>query len=221
MSKPRVLNLTLTDGISVTEHASVVKQRDQKIVGYAESERDGIVSRADQLESGDIESHIAGPSPKGEVDTLKVGQTLVNAMNLMGASWGPVALGSEPADCEAADLADSSVKLHVQVVRAIADPAHWRTLSCQGRIDLELSAEAAAGQLLDAIRSKADRYPPAVRSTLVLALDANRLPQMVLSEVRAAASSRASETCKSVGFREVWVVGPTHELTYRLDDGVA
>lgn len=70
MTDPRIFTVVQDDAISVIDHASVVKKRDQTVVGYAESERDGLLSGADQLDSGDVAGRLSGEPRRGESDTL-------------------------------------------------------------------------------------------------------------------------------------------------------
>jgi hypothetical protein len=190
--------------------------RDQAVVGYAESERDGVLVSADQLDSGDVAGRISGEPRRGESDTLAVAQILVAALNAEGATWGAVMLSDDPADCEAACTADPLKRLLIQVVRATTDAEHWRRLARDGFATRANSAELFATQLCEAIHHKSMRYAAASRAALVLALDANRLPEFVLSSVREIAGGRTREARVAAGFADVWVVGPTPEVSYRL-----
>lgn len=218
MTEPREIHVVLTDGVSIADHASLVKKRGDEVVGYAESERDGLLTRADQLNSGYVCGHISGNPPQGEKDTLAAAQILVTALNAAGATWGPVVLSCDPADCETVCTANPTRRLLIQVVRATIDADYWRRLAADGAATRTESVEFLAAHLNEAIRHKTRKYPSSTRANLVLALDASRLPDLALSRVRGVAAESTREARAAAGFSDVWVVGPTPELTYRLSD---
>jgi hypothetical protein len=195
------------------EHASVVKFTGDRIAGFAESERQNVKSAADEIGS-QIEARLMGKPPQGENDTVIAATILINALNRRGTSWGAVTTAAEPADCEASD--SNGRKLQIQVVRASGHGEVWRQLGAVGEAEVISEVAVLVRELKAAIRKKALRYPPAVQSGLVLALDANKLPAFVLSSVREAAVEHLRALCMSTAFSSVWVVGPTAELTYAL-----
>jgi len=104
-------------------------------------------------------------------------------------------------------------------VHAIASQPFWCELNTQKTISRELAPEEAISEIRTAIQSKADdaRIPPALRPTLILALDATRLPGLafdaIVREFRASSMTWAA----SHGFLAVWLVGPIPRLVFRLD----
>jgi hypothetical protein len=218
MTEPRLIRRAVDDTVVATDHASVVKMQDDAVVGYAESKRDGLLIGADELESGEVSGRISGDPPRGEDDTLVAANILVAALNAEGANWGAVTLSSDPADCEASSATDPPKRLLIQVVRATTDNEYWRRLARDGSATRAQSAELFATQLNDAIIHKATRYSVAARARLLLALDANRLPEFALTSVRQIAGHRTRDARLAAGFADVWVVGPTAELSYRLSD---
>lgn len=216
MSEPRKIEVSVEETISLSEHASVLKLQDDKIVGYAESERDGLRIDADQLSHEFVSSSLSGAPPTGEADTLHVGRTLVAALNTDGSTWGEVILGSNEVDCSAKCLVNSSHELLIQVIRADPTPEFWRKLAVEGTVRHNRTAEELAEVMLAAIRTKSLRYPSAIKKMVTLALDANRIPAMTLTVVRAPVMALTHNDCAASGFKEIWVVGPTIELTYCL-----
>lgn len=108
--------------------------------------------------------------------------------------------------------------LEIQVTQAANDGGFWADLSRSGRGSSAGSTAEVARQLWNAIGKKAKKTPPAQRSRLTLALDASlsaaqALPP-VLSQFRPAYSREAA----ALGFREMWIVGPTADLCARLDE---
>jgi hypothetical protein len=161
---------------------------------------------------------LSGSSPQGEEDTERACQVLADHLNGDGARW-VVKRGAEPADCDLVDAGDPRTKLSVQLVRAIVSSSLWRELNTQKTASRVLAPKEAISEIRAAIQSKADdaRIPTALRSTLILALDATRLPGLafdaIVQEFRASSMTWAA----SHGFLAVWLVGPIPRLVSRLD----
>jgi hypothetical protein len=195
------------------EHASVVKFTGDRVAGYAESERQHVKSAADET-GGSIDMYLTGVSPQGEKDSLLAATILITALNGRGASWGGATLADDPADCEASD--PSGRKIWIQVVRATGSATVWQQLGAVGTAETSSRITDLVSELAAAIEKKSKRYAPAVKSKLVLALDANRVPGFVLDSVRETAIKQLQLLCRSSAFSSVWVVGPTAELSYAL-----
>lgn len=88
----------------------------------------------------------------------------------------------------------------------------------RGELGEQFLAEAAAGRLKEAIEHKtgSDGIPPKGRTALVLALDAGRVPALAFEEVANRFRDLHGEWAVSLGFKEVWVVGPDPRLIHRL-----
>lgn len=195
----------------MSEHASVVKFTGDRVAGFVESERQNVKSAADEVGS-QIETQLIGEPPQGENDTLIAATILIGALNARGATWGAVKTTAEPVDCEAKD--SNGRTLRMQVVRASRAP--WRDLANVGKVNVQSEIDDLVNELETAIKNKAAHYPPAIQAGLILALDANRLPAFILSNVREAAIARLQSVCEKLAFASVWVVGPTCELTYGI-----
>jgi hypothetical protein len=125
---------------------------------------------------------------------------------------------TDDTDCEAESAArPGGGLLRIQVVRAIADPVVWRTLSEARTLAASHTAEQVADWMADSVKRKRDQIPPRQRGELVLALDAIRLPVCAFDSVVSSVRERHGAFLESTGFQSVWVVGPTEELTKRLD----
>lgn len=218
MSGPedRAVEKSCSDGARFSEHIAVVKRCDERVIGFSESEREGRTSAADQEPDGTISWRLSGSSPQGEEDTLTACRILVKAMNAAGSSWSEPVVGSEPADCEASDLHDPANRIQIQVVRAIPTPDIWRELNTTHTLSRPATQPRDLVQpVRDAIQSKLG-IPASLRARLVLALDAKRIPAMGLHDVGTLLRTELAEWLEQIRFREVWVVGPTVDLTFRL-----
>jgi hypothetical protein len=205
----------------VSDHASARKLNDQRgEVGYAASERAGLKSSTDRQEDGSYATHLAGRPVRGEGDTLYAARILVDTMNLRANEWQ--APKEAPAnlmhvDCVVEHHSVGREPLHIQVVRAITDEELYQTLA---RDRVHASSATPPGltlQLAASIRLKEMRIEdPTQRALIVLLLDANRLPQFSMTEVKTAVLTSLVQLCAASGFKEVWLVGPTTEHTYRI-----
>jgi hypothetical protein len=169
---------------------------------------------ADLLGDGSVESSIQGQSPRGEEDTRRVCEILIERLNQDGKRW----VLSEPPkektreegiDCTARDGQET---LKIQVTR-IGTQEFWKTLGDMGRVSIPTTAGLCADALRVAIEHKA---VVASRHTL-LALNAINTPQHAFVSVIESFRLRHGSWAAGVGFQEIWVVGPIPDLTARLD----
>jgi hypothetical protein len=204
--------------LSFSEHTALTKFRDDKVVGFRESDRDGLQAGADLESTGMVRSELIGKPRQNEADTLHVCQILVSAINDRGAAWSsPSIVLNDSADCEASSRTKKGT-LRVQVVRAVSDSSVWRQLARESAWTDARPPDRLVDELEQSIKSKLVAYGSDDRATLILALDANRLPAMMISEVRERAVERLAQTCRISGFAAVWVVGPSLESTYPLHE---
>jgi DNA-directed RNA polymerase subunit RPC12/RpoP len=219
-SKQQDINITVADGINVSDHMTAVGKKDDKTVGFRESERNGRIASADQNENGSLSYSLTGSSPQGEEDTLSTCKNLVQALNEAGWNWAQPQKGEGVEDCTTLDKSDQRNKLRIQVVRAITDENLWRRLSLEGGIEeSSISKDELLAQLKSSIERKSDdrKIPASIRSNLLLALDATRLPVLSFEGVIEEYVARFGSWTRSLGFQGVWLVGPISSLTWRLD----
>ena len=207
---------TVSEHSHFSDHVAVMKKTvDDHVVGFSESERGGITTSSDQQPDGRVSLVVSGLSPQGEEDSLPACRILIQAMNQAGASWSQPVESIEPdADCEATDSL-TAVRLKIQVVRAIEDPILWKALNQQGAIERMIEPADFVSLVRTAITKKL-KYPVAQRARLILALDANRLPAMTTYDVLTKIRTELKDWLPSIGFQEIWLVGPLADLTFRL-----
>jgi hypothetical protein len=216
MSEPRKIEVTIEENFYLSEHASVVKIQDGTIAGYAESKRNGLQVDADQVGHDSILGNLKGVSPAGESETMYVCRVLVEALNSQGGGWGEVSPGRDEVDGSAKCVKDSGNELRIQVIRADPTPERWKQLADDGAVHISCRAEELAYPILESIRRKSVGYPISIKAGITLALDATRIPAMTLTVARTRIRELTRHDCIASGFKSVWVVGPTHELTYSL-----
>ncbi len=203
--------------MSVSEHASVVKLENDSVVGYIESERDGLKISADAARNESVEYSLTGAAPQGEEDTLTASCILIKALNAIGANWRDPVVGEEPADCSAEDFFNGKLRLDIQVVRAISSPELWKELNTLGSVSEVINLNNLTAELRKSLLLKEKKIPPSSRNELVLALDGNRMPSIALTFIKNHVISNLSHFARSLGYKQVWIIGPTPDLSYRLD----
>jgi hypothetical protein len=184
-------------------------------VAFRESERNGCATSADE-ENGEIKTALVGTSRQGEADTLTVCNNLVTKL---GKPWGEPVIWKEQnsdIDCVSMNTTDERDSLFIQVVRAIVDENWWHLLANSGSNTMSGTADEFANALLCAIRKKADRTPVQQRANLVLAIDASRLAGLSQDSVITRVREKYGTTLSEMGFRQIWLVGPTISRTHQL-----
>lgn len=157
---------------------------------------------------------IAGPTPRGEEGACETAQLLVERLRQGGETWDdPVEVDDQDVDCWARS---GDRVLSIQVTRVLG-VRFWRSLGREGKASEDRTADQAVDELMAAIAAKARRLPSVQRAVLVLALDARDTPAFALRGVVSRFHERHGQKVTTLGFRGVWVVGPTVDLVARLD----
>ena len=165
-----------------------------------------------------------GNRPQNEDDVLQVCRSLRAALQREGEAWGPFSLWPSSQDnVDAFARNDAEAVLRVQVTRVEREAWDALAKAKDHQATLQRSVVKLAAAIQAAVDSKGDPspqrrkgIPPAERSKLLLALDAIRSPGYVHDTVVAAFLANHREWATSLGFRAIWLVGPTAALTRRL-----
>lgn len=178
---------------------------------------DGTVSRATRNDDGSFSRTMQGPPARGEADTIASLRRLIQFLNKRGAKWSdPVPVLPDETSTDAI-ATDGEHTLRMQHVRADTDSAIYEALAKVGLSNAQLVPEELATRLGRAIAHKVAAIPVLqVRASLVLVLDAGRLPDLCMSDVKAAALQVLPKRCAESGFQQIYVVGPLAEMTYQL-----
>jgi hypothetical protein len=172
------------------------------------------VAAVDFAPDGSVPSQIAGPAPRGEEGSLETAQLLVHRLRQSGENWDdPVTVDRQDVDCEARS---GDQVLPIQVTR-VSRARFWENLGRVGRATEQGTADQAGDELMNAIAAKARQLPGVQKATLVLALDARDTPGFALRGVVSRFRQRHGHQAAALGFRGVWVIGPTVDLVARLD----
>jgi len=218
VSQPESDNLLGASAV-MGDHLSATTTRKGKIVGFGESQGRGRAASGDADDSGMIAITVSGSSPRGEEGALAACRRLVEHLNLSGNSWAPpievVGVQHIDATAQRSDGIDGST-LRMQVVRALTDPAFWRSLGHSRNAAISIPVSEAADLLKSAVEFKANKIPIEIRVGITLALDATDVPGLSLDPVVDEFNSRYGVWAESLGFEGVWVVGPWREMVKKL-----
>lgn len=215
-----ILEMLSRNEVRIGDHLSATTTRDGKVVGFSESTGRGRSATTDVNPDGTISLHVSGSSSLGEEGTLKSCQLLVERLNKPDSRWNSPVMGIHPSvDCEATAVQGID-RLEMQVVRAIADSAFWQELGRSGESGLRnLTPQDAANGIKNSISQKATSIPATDRARLILVLNSIDSPSLILDTVIEEFRRAHLSWAQSLGFREIWIVGPWTNLTHRLDLG--
>jgi hypothetical protein len=210
--------LSASDSGSVSE-GIVIEKHGSNTEGIRIEDGMGQSVTIDMDESGKTASHVRGRSPQHEEGNLDVARILIERLNHDGARWGQPrdvsgssSRGEQGVDC---DASDGATTLLIQVTRAV-DYRFWAPLGRTGQV---VEAASTPGELADRLKVAIDRKVTlAGRSDIVLALNARLAVMQALHRVVDEFKMRHGAWARDVGFKAIWVVGPTVGLTRRLDE---
>jgi hypothetical protein len=177
--------------------------------------RPGILSTAEETDTGSITLHATGPSPTNEAGSWETCERFVRALNGRGASWSRPTRGEKDVDCHS-ETCDGA-KLLMQVIRASSDEQFWKEMNTAGSVTVHSSATGMADEMIAGVSKKSAKYPSDQRRNMILLLDAARTPSHTFQRVLDVFRTQHGDTCRAAGFAEVWVVGPSDILVERLD----
>lgn len=214
-STSRNSSRSIGTSIPTSDKTAASTLRDNQPIGFTES-RDPELTRIASLNpSGTIRLSLLGLSPRHEEDSDIACKTLVTALTTAGLYVQFQGRGEQDDDFV---LTVNSSQIGVQVVRALTDPRFWTQLARSGEVnELNLTLNEAVSALRTAIEHKT-RIPPEQRSSLILLLDAYRLPALVLGPVTNEFKQVHAAWAKSLGFYQIYVVGPETTFVAQLDE---
>ena len=119
-------------------------------------------------------------------------------------------------DCFSTNAEDERDLLLIQVVRANSGKSLWYTLASEGRTELVRTPKELAYEVYCAVQKKSERTPQSRRAKLLLAVDASRLAGFSQESVVKTVMEAYGSDLSLMGFRAIWLVGPTVSRTFRL-----
>jgi hypothetical protein len=208
-----------------TAHArlTVPSPRVVTVSHYPDGSEEIVVgSEAFRASSNGQRQDFQGRAAQGEEDVLQVCRSLRAALEREGERWGRFLLPTTPTDdVDAIATNDAGEVLQVQVTQV--ERAAWKLLAPDRPASLQRNVDELVAAIRAAVDAKGDPSPQrrkgiprAQRKRLLLALDAIRSPGYVHDLVVAAFLDQHGEWAVGLGFRAIWLVGPTAELTRRV-----
>lgn len=212
------VSVSITESISVSTQAKAAVYVGSTGVAYTESLLNGRAAHASLNDATGVISHgFVGNPAQHEEGTLLTCQTLVAVLNQQGGDWSAPVVVEEPhVDAVCASLRGGVDNLRIQVVRAQTKKAFWKAASRHGGNSAAGNDAQLADELAQSIQFKADRIPFDDRKKIVLALNALDLAGYALGDVAKMFRTHHGRWARSIGFMQIWLVGPVHALTHRL-----
>jgi len=188
--------------------------RDKQPIGFTESANPDLTRYASLNHDSTIRLNLRGLAPSNEQDSDLVCTNLITVLNANGLRVKLMGRGEQDDDFV---LVINGSRIGVQVVRALTEPNFWMHIANTGEVnELRLSISEAVSALKKAIEHKT-KIPPKQRSTLILLLDAYRLPALALGPVTNQFRIAHSSWMQALGFYAVYIVGPEPNFVSRLD----
>ena len=216
----RQFGVKLESSLKVSGSFKGVVTRDDKPVGYVETGTEKIKRHTTYTADGKIVLNLHGLAPRNEEDVPDVCEILVSGMNRDGIEAfliGPP-IEKRPTDQDYKIEVEGS-ELGVQVVRAITTQEFWEELHTHHAVaELVLTVSDCTNSLLKAIKHKQGKYPLAQRSSLILVLDAFRVPALAVGNVTDQFKKEHAASIRALGFHSVYVVGPEPLFVSKLDE---
>src|SRR5207247_1036975 len=157
--------------------------------------------------AGNVRVMLGGEPQEHEEGATFAAQQVLERLNASGGTWRVASVTGADARAERGiDLVTRDANgaiLPMQITRA--ERVLWRTLARTGRVDSLVSIDTLADALWAAIDAKRRTADPEV----ALVLDAVNTPQFALDAVVQRFRDRHAQVSSRVGYREIWLAGPT------------
>jgi len=203
------------DGVQVSDNTKLTGVRNDIVIGFRETDSSGRQLSSDWHPDGIVSSSLKTKVSSGESNVWKVCTILAERISTLQTSWSVSTEHPQAIDIDCY-LISGNLRLNIQVTRADQNSEIYQKLNLLENVERTNSERALAAILKDAIDSKAKKITKSQRSDLVLVMDATDTPELSLDGVTSQFHSHFHELTVSLGFREVWLVGPTTRLTHRL-----
>lgn len=171
------------------------------------------VASADVSAHGVVIDRIVGTAPNRDHAELRAAEHLVDRLNQLGADWqSPELVRAEARNERGVDFISrttSGQDLLIQVTTTEREVWRQRKNVHERSVTSQIVVQAIRA----AIQAKATRSD----DKIVLALDATDSPRAAFRAVVSAFRTQYGAWAASIGFQEIWLVGPVAALVNRLD----
>lgn len=223
---PQPLRVTASEeiGLNIQERAVIAASGEAGVeaIRVSDTQAPAQSCASDLHQDGSITFSIRGRSRQGEEGNLHVCSILIEKLNQEGGHWSglrDISKGSAAQeagiDCEAND---EDQVLKIQLTKAEPTESTWKALATGETSRRYDNASEVADDMRRVIEAKARKIIQVdQRRETLLGLDASETGAQVLTRVISSFRERHTDWAAQLNFRGIWVVGPTHDLTFRLD----
>jgi hypothetical protein len=184
---------------------------------------DGMNINADSNPDGSSTLFIQGTPRQGEEGIRAICGLFIEKLNQLGQNWSNITVtanvGSKSEtgiDCKAFN--DENETLEIQVVRALSNPEIYRQLALTRKASQSYNqAFDNAKIIMSTINKKCGRISQRDRISITLVLDSTETPTLVFKDTIRFFRKKYGAEAKKLGFRNIWIVGPTVDLVEKLD----
>ncbi len=209
----RDLGFRISEAVGFSDHATGTGLRVGQPFAFSESERREFTRYAHVEADGTVRFDLKGFAPRNEDDSDVACRILVEALNTHGIEAKYIGTGPKDDD-HFIDIRGK--RFGVQVTRTLLQADFWRTLGIKGQVGpMCIDVSVAVAALRGAIERKSI-IPPGQRPSMFLLLDAYRVPTAALGVVATEFIRLHSSWAAELGFKAIYVVGPSVTFVHRL-----
>lgn len=169
-----------------------------------------------RLDSETVMVQVLAPVEVGQRGELAVAQILAATLSTSGRDVGSPEKGGNRDDDMILPVAGSYVP--VQVVTIPRAPEFWRDVAHGSGLTI-VSIGQAAGWVHDALMEKSKKYPPALKHSMILAVDCRFAGAAVSLPVKQSYIAQFGDPVATLGFGAIWLVGGHESRCTQLGQG--
>lgn len=200
--------------LSMSDGVVALTQQDGRNVRVSADEGRGRASNGDLSPGGGVTLGILGKPPLGEEGTEETSGRLFRHLNALGARFTDLQHVKGIPHIDASVCSPDGATVNIQVVRALTDAAFWEELARSKSGEVERVVPMA--EAVEMLRKSISHKSKPELDGFILALDATDVPGLSLDAVHEAFNAQYGGWVDSLGFYQVWVVGPWPEMIHQL-----
>lgn len=205
--------------VVVKDAVSITKREGKRIVGFGSGDSDGKQISADIDKEAGVKHQFEGQPARNKENELEVAQILVNKINLKNKLYKTPGLIEETddiVDCISYGINDENLVLKIQIVNSNKDKEYWERIARTGSNISITCINDIIEQINKAIEYKSKKYGRKTVYDITLALDATQNPQHALTDVITNLKREHFEKLSTSGFSQIWIVGPSVNMTNQI-----
>ncbi|MCP1500920.1 hypothetical protein J2Y86_005627 [Pseudomonas migulae] len=200
--------------LSMSDGVVALTQQDGRNVRVSVDEGRGRASSGDLCPGGGVTLGMLGKPPRGEEGTKETSGRLFQHLNASGARFTDLEHVEHIKHVDAFVCSPDGAKVSIQVVRALTDSTFWEELARSKSEEIERVVPMA--EAVEMLKKSISHKQKPELDGFILALDATDVPGLSLDAVHEAFNAQYGGWVDSLGFYQVWVVGPWPEMIHQL-----